>query len=62
MGGGGKRGSGQAGKWEHRVLRLSPVDDCFPGWLVLRAGTAVKERIKTHRTKSTAIWYKIGPI
>ena len=58
-GGGRKRGSGQAGKREHRVLRLSPVGDCFPGWLVLRAGTAVKERIKTHRTKSTAIWYKI---
>ena len=60
MGGGG--GRGEAGKREHRVLRLSTADDCFPGWLVLRAGTAVKERIKTHRTKSTAIWYKIGPI
>ena len=54
--------SGEAGKREHWVLRLSPADDCFPGWLVLRAGTAVKERIKTHRTKSTVIWYKIGPI
>ena len=28
MGGGGR---GEAGKREHRVLRLSPADDCFPG-------------------------------
>ena len=53
------------GNREHRVLRLYPPDDCFLGWLVLKAVTAVKERIKTHieeRTKSAAIWYKIGPI